>query len=73
MTTKSTGSFAEIAWRRPPGLRWRWLHQFTSASGQETVSKNALVHGLAGRRRRLPGEEGPLEQFCREMIQLSLP
>jgi hypothetical protein len=46
----------------------------TSPSGKETVSKNALVHGLSGRTHAcLPGEEGPYEQFCREMIQALTP
>ena len=46
----------------------------TSAAGKETVSKNALVHGLSGRTHAcLPGEEGPYEQFCREMIQALVP
>jgi hypothetical protein len=46
----------------------------TSAAGKETVSKNALVHGLSGRTHAcLPGEEGPYEQFCREMIQALAP
>jgi hypothetical protein len=46
----------------------------TSAAGKATVSKNALVHGLTGRTHAcLPGEEGPYEQFCREMIQALAP
>src|SRR5215469_7507847 len=46
----------------------------TSAAGKETVSKNALVHGLAGRTHAcLPGEEGPYEQYCREMLQALAP
>jgi septal ring factor EnvC (AmiA/AmiB activator) len=46
----------------------------TSAAGKEIVSKNALVHGLSGRTHPcLPGEEGPYEQFCREMIQALAP
>jgi hypothetical protein len=46
----------------------------TSAAGKETVSKNALVHGLSGRTHAcLPGEEGPYEQFCREMTQALAP
>src|ERR1700740_3337021 len=46
----------------------------TSAAGKETVSKNALVHGLSGRTHAcLPGEEGPYEQFCREMIDALAP
>jgi septal ring factor EnvC (AmiA/AmiB activator) len=46
----------------------------TSAAGKETVSRNALVHGLSGRTHAcLPGEEGPYEQFCREMLQALTP
>ena len=46
----------------------------TSAAGKETVSKNALVHGLSGRTHAcLPGEEGPFEQFCREFIEALAP
>ena len=46
----------------------------TSATGKETVSKNALVHGLSGRTHAcLPGEEGPFEQFCREFIEALAP
>jgi hypothetical protein len=46
----------------------------TSATGKEIVSKNALVHGLSGRTHAcLPGEEGPYEQFCREMVQALAP
>ena len=46
----------------------------TSAAGKETVSKNALVHGLSGRTHAcLPGEEGPYEQFCSEMLQALAP
>ena len=46
----------------------------TSAAGKETVSKNALVHGLSGRTHAcLPGEEAPYEQFCREMLQALAP
>jgi hypothetical protein len=46
----------------------------TSAAGKETVSKNALVHGLSGRSHAcLPGEEGPYEQFFREMVQALAP
>src|SRR5215469_11219318 len=46
----------------------------TSPTGKETVSKNALVHGLSGRTHAcLPGEEGPYEQFCREIVQALAP
>src|SRR5215469_2147265 len=46
----------------------------TTPAGKETVSKNALVHGLSGRTHAcLPGEEDPYEQFCREMIQALAP
>jgi hypothetical protein len=46
----------------------------TSPAGKETVSKNALVHGLSGRTHAcLPGEEGPYEQFCGEMLQALAP
>jgi hypothetical protein len=46
----------------------------TSAAGKQTVSKNALVHGLSGRTHAcLPGEEGPFEQFCREFIDALAP
>jgi hypothetical protein len=45
-----------------------------TAAGKETVSRNALVHGLSGRKHAcLPGEEGPFEQFCREMIEALAP
>jgi hypothetical protein len=45
-----------------------------TAAGKETVSKNAFVHGLSGRTHAcLPGEEGPYEQFCREMIEALAP
>ncbi len=46
----------------------------TSAAGKETVSKNALVHGLSGRTHAcLSGEESPFELFCREFIQALAP
>jgi hypothetical protein len=46
----------------------------TTAAGKEIVSKNALVHGLSGRTHAcLPGEEGPYEQFCREVVQALAP
>jgi len=46
----------------------------TSPTGKATVSKNALVHGLSGRTHAcLPGEEGPYEQFCREIVQALAP
>ncbi len=46
----------------------------TSAAGKETVSKNALVHGLAGRTHAvLPGEEGPFAEYCRELIEALAP
>jgi hypothetical protein len=46
----------------------------TSAAAKETVSKNALVHGLSGRTHAcLPGEEDPFEQYCREFIEALAP
>jgi hypothetical protein len=46
----------------------------TTAAGKETVSKNALVHGLSGRTHAcLRGEEGRYEQFCREIVQALAP
>jgi hypothetical protein len=42
----------------------------TSAAGKETVSKNALVHGLAGRTHAaLRGEEDAFAQYVRAMCE----
>jgi hypothetical protein len=46
----------------------------TSPTGKATVSKNALVHGLSGRTHAcLPSEEGPYEEFCREIVHALAP
>jgi hypothetical protein len=46
----------------------------TTVAGQQTVGKNALVHGLAGRAHAaLPGEEQPFEQFCRAILEALAP
>jgi hypothetical protein len=46
----------------------------TSAAGKQTVSKNAMVHGLAGRAHAaLPGEEEPFAQHCRAMVEALAP
>jgi hypothetical protein len=45
-----------------------------TAAGKETVSKNALVHGLSGRKHAaLPGEEGPYENHCRLLFEAMAP
>jgi hypothetical protein len=46
----------------------------TSATGKQTVSKNAIVHGLAGRTHAaLPGEEEPYAQYCRALVESLAP
>jgi hypothetical protein len=46
----------------------------TSPIGKETVSKNAMVHGLAGRKHpALPGEEPAYEEFLRAMVEALAP
>jgi hypothetical protein len=43
-------------------------------AGKETVSRNALVHGLAGRRHAaLPGEQPALDQFTLELREALAP
>lgn len=46
----------------------------TTAAGKETVSKNALVHGLAGRTHAaLPGEEAAFAQYVRAIRESLAP
>ena len=46
----------------------------TTAAGKQTVSQNAVVHGLAGRKHAaLPGEEEPFQQHCRALIEALAP
>ncbi len=46
----------------------------TSAAGKQTVSQNALKHGLSGRvHAALPGEEEPFARYCRELREALAP
>jgi hypothetical protein len=46
----------------------------TNPAGKEAVSKNAIVHGLAGRKHAaLPGEEPAYEEFRRAMVEALAP
>jgi hypothetical protein len=46
----------------------------TSVAGKQTVGQNALKHGLTGRvHAALPGEEGPFEQYTREVFEAFAP
>ncbi len=46
----------------------------TTPAGKQTVSQNAVVHGLAGRKHAaLPGEQEPFEQHCRAIREALAP
>ncbi len=43
-------------------------------AGKQTVSQNAVVHGLAGRKHAaLAGEEEPFQQHCRALLEALAP